>query len=703
MWKLLVPVALLVALLIGAVLADRPYPRADFVYIERSDINTIDPHKMSWSHDLRLAGMIHEGLVRTDVFSDDLPKVPAMAESWSLAADGLTWTFKLRDDAKWTNGEPVLASDFVYAWRRGTLPDAAGDYTAMFQLVKGGKAFYDWRENAQRAFAESGGGRARPTEAEALWAETCRKFDEMVAVRATAPRTLVISLERPTPYFLEVLAYEIMAPVYPKLVDQYQSIDPVTGMVRYDSGWTKPGILISNGPFKLVSWRYKREIRLERNELYWNQSAISVDTIALPSVVDGNAAVLAFQTGAADWVSDVNMPFKGELIERREAYLAKHAELVKSLRAQGLDPVEIDRRLPFDEALCVQPMPSFGTYFLNFNCSPRLADGRVNPFADARVRRAFAISFDRDNVARNVRRGGEPAASTMIPPRSIAGYTGPAGPRFAPDPGAIATARALMAEAGFPDGKGFISVEFMFNKEGGHDVIAQAIKRDWEQNLGVSVRLDQRDLKTFRNELKTANYMISRAAWFGDYTDPLTFLDLHRTGDGNNDRKYSSARFDGLLDQAAAETDPQKRLAILSEAERVIVEEDCPIAPVFHYVQVYLFNPHKLSGITPHVRQKQQLYMIDILGDKKGREVPQRMKPAGPLKPTDEAPTAPSPKPIAKTSVPRRASRSRSVSRSCSCSCSFSRSRSCSRSSPRPRSAHASPRRSSSALRGLPC
>ncbi len=647
MWKLLVPVGVLVALLIGAVLADRPFPRAEFVYIERADINTIDPHKMSWSHDLRMAGMIHECLVRSDVFSEDLRKVGGMAESWQLSPDELTWTFKIRASAKWSNGEPVLASDFVYSWRRGMLPDAAGDYTAMFQLIKGAKGFYEWRENAQREFATASGGRSRPVDAEALWAQTQKKFDELVQVKALDDRTLQIGLERPTPYFLEILAYEIMAPVYPKLVDQYQSIDPVTGMVRYDSGWTKPGIIVSNGPFQLVSWRYKREMRLERNPFYWNQGAISVDSIALPSVIDGNAAVLAFQTGAADWVSDVNMPFKGELLERREAYLDKHAPLVRSLKAEGLDRVQIDRRLPFDEALCVQPMPTFGTYFLNFNCSDRLSDGRVNPFADARVRRAFAISFDKENIARNVRRGGEPAAPTLIPPRSIPGYTGPAGPSSAPDPGAIATARRLMAEAGYPDGKGFISVEFLFNKEGGHDVIAQAIKRDWEQNLGVSVRLDQRDLKTFRNELKTANYMISRAGWFGDYTDPLTFLDLHRTGDGNNDRKYSSPRFDALLDQAANERDPTKRFAILSEAERLIVEEDCPIAPVFHYVQIYLFNPHKLSGITPHVRQKQQLYLIDILGDKKGREVPLQMKPA--LVPSETPPALPPPMPAPAT------------------------------------------------------
>lgn len=628
MFKLLVPVAVLVAVLLAAVLIDRPLPRADFVYIERSEVTTLDQHKASWMHDLRMATNIYEGLVRYDNFTADYRKKPATAESWTVSEDGRTWTFTIRAGAKWSDGQPVKASDFVYSYRRGMLPDMAGDYISMFQLIKGGKAFYDWRAKAQSEFAAESKGRARPAEAEALWKQTLAKFDELVGLKAPDDRTLVMELERPVPYLLEVLAYEVMGPVYPPLVDRFQSIDPTTGMVKYDSGWTKPGVLIGNGPFVLEDWRYKREIRLRKNEHYWDAKNIHFNTISMPSVPDGNAAVLAFQTGAADWLTDVNVAFRGDLVARREAYLEKHKDLVEKLKAQGLDRVEIDRRLPRDEALFLQPMDSFGTYFINFNCLARLPDGRTNPLSDARVRRALVMAMDRSNITKNVRRAGEEPATTLIPPRSIGGYESPKGLPCAPDPQAIAQAKQLLADAGYPQGQGLPTLVFLFNKEGGHDLIAQAIKQDWEQNLGVSVSLEQVEIKVFREKLKNGDYMISRGSWFGDYGDPLTFLDLNRTNDGNNDRKYSSARFDALLDEANSQRDPAERMRILSQAERVLMEEDLPLAPVFHYKLLYLFDPWKVSGITPHPRQKQYPFQMNILGDELVPDVPMLMRPA---------------------------------------------------------------------------
>ncbi|QYU70553.1 hypothetical protein J4558_10725 [Leptolyngbya sp. 15MV] len=160
----------------------------------------------------------------------------------------------------------------------------------------------------------------------------------------------------------------------------------------------------------------------------------------------------------------------------------------------------------------------------------------------------------------------------------------------------------------------------MFNKDAGHDLIAQAVAKNWEQHLGVSVILQQKEIKVFREDLKNANFMTSRAGWFGDYGDPTTFLYLNRTGDGNNDRKYSNPRYDELLDQAATELDPQRRMALLAEAERIIVEEDVPMFPIFHYSQVYLFDPHRITGISSHPRQEQAMYEVDVLGDGQGTD-----------------------------------------------------------------------------------
>jgi oligopeptide transport system substrate-binding protein len=121
--------------------------------------------------------------------------------------------------------------------------------------------------------------------------------------------------------------------------------------------------------------------------------------------------------------------------------------------------------------------------------------------------------------------------------------------------------------------------------------------------------------------------MTSRAGWFADFGDPVTFLDIHRTGDGNNDRKFSSPKFDALMDAAADETDAAKRMAILSEAERYLVEEEMPVVPLFQYEQLYLFDPHRLTGISAHPRQDEVLYWCDVLGDGKGRDEV-RMMPA---------------------------------------------------------------------------
>jgi len=172
----------------------------------------------------------------------------------------------------------------------------------------------------------------------------------------------------------------------------------------------------------------------------------------------------------------------------------------------------------------------------------------------------------------------------------------------------------------------FPQVEVLFNKDAGHELIAQALAQDWQQNLGVPVRLAMKEIKVYKNDLKNANYMTSRAGWFGDYGDPTTFLDLNRSDDGNNDRKYANPEYDALLDEAARETDPQRRLTILADAERMIMERDLPMVPLFHYVSIYLFDPDEISGINPHPRTQQDLFLIDVLGDGKGPDLPRVMR-----------------------------------------------------------------------------
>lgn len=634
MVRLLLPFLLLLGVVAFSVLSDRPAPRADLTFINRGDLNTLDPQRMSWMQDLRVARLLYEGLVQNDVLSEDFGVIPAVAESWTVSADGLVYTFHLRDNARWTNARPVTSADFLFSWRRAMLPDLASDYVNMFLLIRGGQAFYNWREAELNAFAE----RTFPSDteqreaAEELWERTKARFADTVGLDTSDPLTLRVELERPVPYFLDLCAFAVFYPVYGPLVEQYERPDPKTGRLIRRPGWTKPGVLVSNGPYELTRWRFKRDTRLEANEHWWNRASLAVETIDIPSINDPNASVLAYQTGTVDWVSDVTAPYRGDMLDDKADFYAEHADEVARLRAMGLDQFEVDRRLPDDRRKFIHAIPAFGTYFYNFNCKPLLPDGRPNPFADARVRRAFALCVDKAAIAREVRRLGEPVAHTLIPPGSIGGYQSPKGLKNIGDVATeaerqsiAAQARALLQEAGFPDG--FV-VELLFNKDSGHDLIGQALAKNWQEYLGVQTSLQQKEIKIFREDLKNKQYMTSRAGWYGDYGDPTTFLDICYSTDGNNDRAYNSPAYDALLDQAGREMDPDKRLALLSEAERIMVEEDLPLIPLFTYANVQMFDPAKVTGLTAHPRSTVNLFLVDILGDGKGPDEPRSMRPS---------------------------------------------------------------------------
>jgi oligopeptide transport system substrate-binding protein len=628
MWKLLLPLLILLGVLGTSIVSDRPLPRADFTFVNRADVTTMDFAQMSWMQDLRAARLVFEGLTRHNVLTRDFRVEPGVAQRWDVSADLKTYTFHLRDNAKWSNGTPVTAEDFRYSWRRLLLPDYSADYTGFFLAIKGGKEFLDWRiealKNAAPTLARASRAEARAI-SESLWQETRRKYDELVGVRAPDPRTLVVTLERPVPYFLDLIAFPVFYPVYPPLVSAHESLDLRTGQMVIDPSWTKPPKIIGNGSFVLTRWRFQRDMRFERNPHYWDSKNINVDTIATPSIADENAAVLAFRTGSIDWLTDVTTGYVPEMLRQKREFMAQHEAEITSLRAQGFDEDEIARRLPADPRNTIHAYPAFGTYFWNFNCLPNLRDGRKNPFADPRVRRAFSLAVDKAALVEQVRRRQERPAVALIPPGSIAGYDSPVG--LSRDP---AEARRLLAEAGYPGGIGFITVEMLFNKDAGHDLVAQFLAKCWREELGISCTYRVVELSIARDDIKNANYVMSRGSWFGDFGDPVTFLDLSRTGDGNNDRKYTNPAYDALLDAAADEIDPAKRFAILRQAEAMMVEQECPILPLFHYNNFYMYDAHKVSGITSHPRTVQTPQIVEIMGDGKGAEKPKRMEQAPP-------------------------------------------------------------------------
>ncbi len=584
--RILAPFIFLASLILISVWLDRPYPRADVVYANTSENFTLDPQRLSYQHDVRTSRSLFEGLV--NVNGEHGTPEAAVAVSWQRGEDGRTWTYHLRDDARWSNGAPVTSHDFIYAWRRAILPDLAADYTGFFLSIEGAKDFFEWRVKALAEFAKSPGG---ADAADKLWKETESRFATQVGLSAPDDHTLVVKLARPVAYWLDLCAFPAMFPVYPPLVESFTRINPRTAQLEQDPGWTKGGVLVSNGPYQLVLWRPKRSMRFEKNPYYWNAAHVPSQTIESIPIEDPNTAVLAFENGDIDWLTDTIVEYRGDMFDEVKRGLRKNLHV----------------------------LDAFGTDFFSFNCRPKLADGRANPFANPAVRRAFALAVDKATIVNNITRLDETVATTFIPPDSIPGYQTPAGLAFDP-----IKARAELADAGWKDrdndgvvenesGEKFPTVEIMYSAGSPrYRDMAGALSAMWSETLHIQSAPRSRDPLGYKDALKQGDFMIARGGWYGDYGDPTTWLDLCRTGDGNNDRKYSSAEFDALLDKAANELDPARRFQILQDAERIITERDLPMIPICHYVTVYMYDPARLTGLSRHPRLEQYLGRLHI-------------------------------------------------------------------------------------------
>lgn len=647
MTKVLLPFVLLLGLLVGAMWLDDPQEPAEFVFVNRGELHTLDPQRMSWLQDFRIAYAIYEGLVRWD--NDTFAAEPANASAWKISEDGTVYTFALRPEAKWSNGDPVTAHDYVYAWKRALLPDTAADYSDLFFRLRGGEAFFNWRIAQLEAYAARPAGERTAEAAQRLRAEADAKFAELVGVSALDDHRLRVELERPTPYLLDLLAFPVFYPVHPPTVEAFVAVDPASGGIQQQHGWTKPGRIVGNGPYVLKVWRYKRDLRLERNPHYWDPALARSDSVVSLAIEDPNTMVLSFTTGTIDWLSTVEgLDYLPDMIAQARRYRERHAERYEAHRqawireqmsamgeeafrakyAERLDDPffgygEAMYRLALEappgpgERNDIHAFPAYGTYFYNFNCQERLNDGRPNPFHDARVRRAFTMAVDKRRIVTSVTRLNQPVATSFIPPGSIPGFNSPEGVPFDP-----AAARRLLAEAGWADrdrdgvpenaeGRRFPKVELLYETGGGHEEIALAVADMWQRELGVDVMLEGQEPKTAGERKKNHDFMVSRANWFGDYGDPTTYLDIFRTTNGNNDRAYSNPAFDELMARTDREADPEARMRLLEQAEAMVMNEELPMLPLFHRITIYMFRPEEVRGLSTHSRLVQYMWKVE--------------------------------------------------------------------------------------------
>jgi oligopeptide transport system substrate-binding protein len=270
-------------------------------------------------------------------------------------------------------------------------------------------------------------------------------------------------------------------------------------------------------------------------------------------------------------------------------YAAGQADLIMD---KGLAPPSLL------DALKVRPdfhaAPFLGSYFLRFNCAK-------GPFTDARVRQAFSMAIDRKRITTKITRAGESTALSLVPP-GIPGYQPPEG--LAEDP---EKARQLLAEAGYPGGKGFPLTTYLYSEGELNEGVAVELQSMWKEQLGVSVQLARQEWKVYLNSLGSLDYGIARSSWVGDYPDPNTFLDLFLSGSGNNRTGWSNATYDSLIGEAASEKDNGKRFETFRKAERLLVADEAPVAPLFFYVGIQLYNSDKLGGIEANVLDEHPL------------------------------------------------------------------------------------------------
>lgn len=586
--RLALPLVLLVALLFAAIALDAPEPRADLTtgYVS---IETLDPQMMRAAVDVRLAYATFEGLCTYDPATFTVR--PGVAERWKVSQDGLRYTFYLRADAKWSDGKPVTTHDFVHSWRLALLPDTAPPYAEFLHAMKGAGAYAQWASESLKQVTDAPA-EARQARAEARVAAIPDKFDELVGVTAVDDRTLIVELEKAMPYFLDIVATWPYFPVPAHVIDEATTLKSDTWMYQRDPIWVKPDRIVTNGPYTPSRWRFKSELVLRANPHFHDAESVKSQTVRLTWFSDELAMFNAYESGVLDVMFGAGpLDFAAELVEAQND--GKRNDL--------------------------HGFSAFGTYYYAYSCRPKLADGRENPFADVRVRRAFSLVIDKRALVEQVTRLRQDVSDVFIPPGSIAGYQSPKGVACVSDAATaeqrqamIDQARQLLADAGYPGGRGLPTIEMSHNTGGGHELVAQAMKSMWEKHLGVTVSIDKQEWKIFLRKRKTGDFMIARSGWFGDYGDPTTFLDLFQTDNGNNDTGLSDEHYDQMLAEAASELDAAKRLAMLSQAESYLLNQRVPILPLYQYKIIHLFDPDHVTGVSTHPRNLQMFQFIEV-------------------------------------------------------------------------------------------
>lgn len=457
---------------------------------------------------------IFEGLTRINL--DDEPE-KAMAEDIQISEDQKTYTFKIRD-AKWSNGDPVTAHDFEYAWKWALDPNNNSPYAYQLYYIEGAEAF-----NKKQGSADD------------------------VGVKALDDKTLEVKLVNPTPYFLELTAFFTYMPINSKIAAE-------------NPDWSNDAgeQFTTNGPFKLSVWKHSDKIVLEKYEDYWDADTVKLEKINMIMVNDPNTELTMFDNGELDWAGAPTGKLELDSLPRLKEEGRLHTEAIA------------------------------GIYNYKLNTT-------VEPFNNVNIRKAFALAIDRQGLVENVTQGEQLPAMALVPPTMI-----PENEKGYFKDNDVEKAKEYLQkgleELGYKDVSELPTIELTYNTDEGHQKIAQAIQDMWRKNLGVDVELNNQEWKVYLDYVSSLEYNIARMGWFGDFNDPMNFLEVYYSADGgNNDTGWENKEFQALLDQSQTESDPDKRLELLKQAEQIFIEE-MPVIPIYFYTNNWVQN-EKLKNV----------------------------------------------------------------------------------------------------------
>jgi len=472
---------------------------------------TLDPHFASGTWENDILGDMFLGLLTE---AADGEAIPGAAESWEISDDGRVYTFTLREDGVWSDGEPVTADDFVYSLRRILTPETAAEYAFLLYPIVNAEAI-------------NGGEIDHAAE---------------LGVRAIDDRTLEITLEEPTPYFLEQLTHYTAFPVPRHVVEEH------------GDDWTDGGTMVTNGAYTLVEWLPQTHVHAEKNENFYDAENVAIDEVYYYPTEDRSAAFRRFRAGELD----VNSDFASEQIDF------------------------IEENLPDSYRI----HPYLGIYYYPINVTDEA-------LSDVRVREALNLALNREAITDQVLGTGEVPAYSFVPPLPSDYEAAEFGFKDMPYDERLARATSLMEEAGYgPDNP--LQITLRYNTSENHRRVAVAAAAMWKE-IHVEADLFNTDVAVHYDDLQENDFQVARAGWIADFPDPINFLELFDDNQYNYGR-WDNEAFRSILAESAGIQDAAERYGVLREAEAMVLEDFATI-PIYYYVSKALVGPHVVNWV----------------------------------------------------------------------------------------------------------